>query len=242
VADLQNAGDDEQRSQREAGYERNDMSTRAERRRQTKQDQDPSGPSTGRITGIVMAVVAVVGIAIYAIWQYQHVSSAAVQSPNTLPSIPPPAVVGSKAIPFEIDTPIGPLTSVSLSGKPYLLEIFASWCPHCQRETKVLRTVRAKVPAAKLSMLSVTGSLFGQNSNVGTNVPESQAGVDAFDKQYGVTWPAIYDGNLTVARLWGMVGFPTIYIVDKRGIIQFVQSGDVDEATLMKGLKKAGVK
>jgi len=194
------------------------------------------------MAGIVIAVLAVIGIGIYAIWQYQHVSSSAVQAPNALPSIPPPAAVGSKAIPFEIDTPLGPFTSSSLAGKPYLLEIFASWCPHCQRETKVLKAVRAKVPASKLFMVSVSGSLFGQNSTLGTNVQESQAGVDAFDKEYGVTWPAFYDGNLTVARLWGMVGFPMIYVVDKQGVIRYVGSGDQDEPTLMKALAKAGVK
>src|SRR5471030_3200731 len=148
------------------------MSTRAERRRQTRQDQGPSGPSTGRVTGIVIAVVAVIAIAIYGFWQYSRVSSSAVQSPNTLPSIPPPALVGSQAVPFEIDTPLGPFTSASLAGKPYLLEIFASWCPHCQRETKVLKAVRAKLPPTKLGMVSVSGSLFGQNSTLGTNVPE----------------------------------------------------------------------
>jgi len=193
------------------------------------------------MTGIVIAIAAVVAIAIYAIWQYQHVSSSAVQSPNALPSIPPPLRVGSPTVPFSIDTPIGPFTSVSLQGKPYLLEIFATWCPHCQRETKILKALRAKVPASKLSMLSVTGSLFGEHSNVGVNVPESQAGVNAFDKEFGVTWPAYYDGNLTVARLWGMQGFPTIYIVDKKGVVRYVGEGDIDEATLLNGLKKAGV-
>jgi thiol-disulfide isomerase/thioredoxin len=217
------------------------MSTRAERRRNTRQGQDPSGPSTGRIAGIVIAAVAVVGIAIYAIFFYGHVSSSAAISPNALPSIPPPTAVGAKEIPFEVDTPIGPFTSASLEGKPYLLEIFATWCPHCQRETKVLRAVRAKFPQSKLFMISVTGSPFGQSSTIGSNVQESQADVDAFDKQYGVSWPAYCDANLTVARLWGMVGFPMIYIVDKNGIVRYAGSGDEDLATLTKGLKKAGV-
>jgi cytochrome c biogenesis protein CcmG, thiol:disulfide interchange protein DsbE len=241
VAHFEGAGYDEERGQREAGNERYDMSTRAERRRKTRQGQDPSGPPTGRIAGIVIAAVAVVAIAVYAFFHFGHVSSSAVQSPSALPSIPPPAAVGAKAIPFEVDTPLGPFTSASLAGKPYLLEIFATWCPHCQRETKVLKAVRAKIPASKLAIISVSGSPFGQNSTIGSNVQESQADVDAFDKQYGVTWPAFYDANLTVARLWGMVGFPMIYIVDKHGIIRYAGSGDEDLATLMKGLKKAGV-
>jgi thiol-disulfide isomerase/thioredoxin len=193
------------------------------------------------IAGVVIAAIAVAGIIAYAIWQSQHVSSAAIQSPNALPSIPPPAIVGAKAIPFEVDTPLGPFTSTSLAGKPYLLEIFATWCPHCQRETAVLKAVRAKLPASKLAMVSVSGSPFGQNSTEGNNVPESQADVDAFDKQYGVTWPAFYDPNMSVVRLWGMYGFPTIYIVDKRGVIRYSGRGDQDEATIMAGLKKAGV-
>ena len=57
-----------------------------------------------------------------------------------------------------------------------------------------------------------------------------------------MTWPAYYDGNLTVARLWGLVGFPMIYVVDKHGIIRYVGSGDQDEPTLRKALAKAGVK
>ncbi len=160
---------------------------------------------------------------------------------QTLPTMPPPSKIGSHAVPFEVDTPAGPFVSTSFAGKPYLLEIFATWCPHCQRETQILRVIRTKIPPSKLMMLSVSGSPFGAASTAGTNVPESQADVDAFDKEYGVTWVALYDANLTVARLWGMVGFPTIYIVDKNGVIRYEGQGDQDAPTLLKGLANAGV-
>jgi len=215
------------------------MGSRAERRRKERQNIQPSGAGAGGWIGLAVAAAAIIGIAIYA-WVRGHgVSSAAVQ---TLPTMPPPSKIGSHAIPFEVDSPSGPFVSTSFAGKPYLLEIFATWCPHCQRETQVLRAVRSKIPPSKLMMLSVSGSPFGAGSTAGTNVPESQGDVDAFDKAYRVTWPALYDANMTVARLWGMVGFPTIYIVDKNGVIRYEGQGDQDAPTLLKGIAKAGVR
>ena len=215
------------------------MGSRAERRRKERHNIQPSGAGAGGWIGLAVAAAAVIAIAIYAWIRGHGVSSAAVE---TLPTMPPPSKIGSRAIPFEIDTPAGPFVSTSLAGKPYLLEIFATWCPHCQRETQVLRVIRAKIPPSKLAMLSVSGSPFGVASSVGTNVPETQGDVDAFDKTFGVTWPALFDANLTVARLWGMVGFPTIYIVDKNGVIRYWGQGDQDAPTLLKGLAKAGVR
>ncbi len=239
MSDLQRSGDDEQRGKHKPRDEGDDMSTRAERRRKERQNPLPSETSAGGWMGLAVAVVALVAIAIYA-WVRAHgVSSAAVEA---MPTMPPPAKVGTRAIPFEIDTPAGPFVSTSLAGKPYLLEIFATWCPHCQRETQVLRAVRAAIPPTKLFMLSVSGSPFGAASTAGNNVPESQSDVDAFDAHFGVNWLALYDANLSVARLWGMIGFPTIYVVDKAGVIRYWGQGDQDKSTLMKGIAKAGVR
>lgn len=215
------------------------MSTRAERRRKERQGSQPSGASAGGWIGLAVLAAAVIAIAVYAWIRGHAVSGAAV---TAFPTMPPPAKVGSRAIPFEVDTPAGPFLSTSLAGKPYLLEIFATWCPHCQRETQVLRALRASVRTSQLAMLSVSGSPLGAASTAGNNVPESQADIDAFDAHFGVSWLSLYDANLTVARLWGMVGFPTIYIVDKNGVIRYQGQGDQDLKTLRNGLAKAGVR
>ena len=68
-----------------------------------------------------------------------------------------------------------------LAGTPYLLEIFATWCPHCQRMTKVLRAIRASVPQSRLAMISVTGSPYAANSTPDNLIAENQADVDAFE-------------------------------------------------------------
>ena len=195
--------------------------------------------SGGTIATIVL-VIAMIGIIAYAVVQRNSQVSGAAVSPNALPSIPPQLKVGTKAPGFSVTTKSGVLTQDSFAGHPYLLEIFATWCPHCQRMTSVLRDVRKRFPLDKLGMVSITGSPIGMASTPENMVPEDQADVDAFDQQFKVTWPSAYDKDLTTAKTWGFEGFPGIFIVDANGIIRFAKSGEIDEKTLDAAIQKAG--
>jgi len=193
----------------------------------------------GTIAAIVL-VIAMIGIIAYAIVQRNAQVSGAAVNPNAVPSIPPPAKVGTKAPGFSVQTPQGLVTSDSYAGQPYMLEIFATWCPHCQRMTTVLRDIRKRFPLDKLGMVSVTGSPDSSQSTPDNLIPENQADVDAFDAQFKVTWPAVFDKDLIVAKTWGFSGFPGIYIVDAKGMIRYEHSGEVDEKTLVAEIQKAG--
>ena len=184
-----------------------------------------------------MAAVAVIGIGIYAFVQYRTVQGAAVL---TEPSLPPMTVAGHKAKPFSLSTRQGTISDATFAGTPYLLEIFATWCPHCQHETTVLKKIRARYPEAQLHMLSVTGSPLAANATPDNMVAENQDDVDAFDAAYGVTWPVAFDKDLAVAHSWGLRGFPTIYIVDRRGNIVYSRSGEIPLNDLEAAIKKAG--
>jgi len=240
MSDLERTGGEKNEPERDARDQRSDMSTRSERRRQQRgQGDSPKRMSGGTIAAIVL-VIAMIGIVAYAIIQRNAQVSGAAVSPNALPSIPPPLKVGTKAPGFSLTTKIGVLSQDSFAGHPYLLEIFATWCPHCQRMTSVLRDIRKRFPLDKLGMVSATGSPIGMASTPDNEVPETQADVDAFDEQFNVTWPAAFDQNLTVAKTWGFAGFPGIYIVDAKGTIRYVHSGEIDEKTLIAEIQKAG--
>lgn len=181
------------------------------------------------------------GIVLYALAFSGRLVPGAAVAPGSLPSLPPPAQVGSAARPISVQAGQLTITSAMLAGKPYILEIFATWCPHCQHEVEVLKKVRARYPASKLSIVSVTGSPYAMDATPNDLKASSQADVDLFDARFGVSWPSIYDANLTVARMWGMSGFPTIYVVDAKGTIIFSQSGEVPEGELTAALAKAGL-
>jgi thiol-disulfide isomerase/thioredoxin len=238
MPDLQRAGHDEEQSERDPDDQRDQMSTRAERRRQERrQATAPKGPSGGTIAAIVL-VLAMVGIIAYAVVQRNAQVSGAAVSPNSFPSLPPPVKAGTVAPGFSIAAKGGTITSASFAGKPYMLEIFATWCPHCQRMTAVLRDIRRKFPPSKFGMVSVTGSPIGNSGTASNPMPEDQSDVDTFDAAYGVTWPSAFDKDLTVAKTWGLQGYPAIFIVDAGGIVRYVHSGEIEEKTLVSEIQK----
>jgi thiol-disulfide isomerase/thioredoxin len=64
--------------------------------------------------------------------------------------------VGSTAPAFRLRTPTGkPLNLASLRGKAVLLELFATWCPHCAAEAPHLKAMYAKLPSYRYAFVSV---------------------------------------------------------------------------------------
>jgi thiol-disulfide isomerase/thioredoxin len=238
MADFEQSGGEEDAAQSQADEERHHMSSRTKQTAHRQSTTGLRGRRLGAVLAVVVAVVAVAGIILYAVLnRNQAVPGAAT---TAAPILPPPLTVGSQAPTFTLRSSIGTFSSSQLAGKPYLLEIFATWCPHCQRMTRVLREIRRVVPASRLAMISVTGSPYASTSTPDQLVPENQADVDAFEAAFHVTWPTFFDPDLTVAKTWGLDGFPTIFIVNAKGTIVYVASGEVPAATLLRAITKAG--
>lgn len=60
---------------------------------------------------------------------------------------------------------------------------------------------------------------------LGVNSDDTPANVREQSQKEGVTWPSFFDGGSTngpIATRWGVRGWPTIYVIDKKGVIRFV--------------------
>jgi thiol-disulfide isomerase/thioredoxin len=216
------------------------MSSRPKDARQSQ--KTPTEPPRGwRSVTTISSAIALVAIAIIITYAVLHANKAVPGAAvATSAPLPPQLPVGAKAPSFELRSGIGSFSSSTLAGKPYLLEIFATWCPHCQRMTKVLRAIRARVPESRFAMVSVTGSPYAANSTPDNLVPENQSDVNSFDTTYGVTWPTFFDPDLAVTKKFGLNGFPTIFIVDKKGTIIYSASGEVSQDVLLGAIHRAG--
>ena len=170
---------------------------------------------------VLIAIVVAVGLA-----QRNAIPKAASEAP-----IQAKLKVGDTAPNFSVATNAGPFDLSQIS-EPVLLEVFATWCPHCQRETATLNDLTTKY-GGKVAIVAVSGSPQGMNGSD----PESQADVNAFGAQFNVRYPIAYDPDLKVAQLYLQGGFPTLVMIDKSKKITTVKSGEVTQADLEKAIK-----
>jgi thiol-disulfide isomerase/thioredoxin len=142
--------------------------------------------------------------------------------------------LGEVAPKFSVSTTHGPFDLANAGGKPTLVEVFATWCPHCQRETAVLNQIYDTYKD-KLNVVAVSGSPFGNDGST----PESQLDVVNFQQKFSVKYPVAYDGDLDVAKKYLQGGFPTIVMIGRDGKIVNIRDGEVPIADLKGDVEKA---
>lgn len=172
----------------------------------------------------VVAVLVVAGIV------YVRMHQSQLQNASSAP-VNAAAQIGAKAPEFSLPTTAGAFDLATVD-KPVFLEIFATWCPHCQRETAVINQLYAAY-GSRVAFLAVPGSDTGMDGAS----PESQFDVLNFQIRFKVKYPiAAYDPNLTVAKLYLKGGYPTIAIVDRSKTITYLNSGEVPYKELATAL------
>jgi cytochrome c biogenesis protein CcmG, thiol:disulfide interchange protein DsbE len=143
------------------------------------------------------------------------------------------AQIGQKAPEFSIPSTQGPFDLTTVD-KPVFLEIFATWCPHCQRETAVLNKLYAAY-GSRVAFIAIPGS----DTAMDGASPESQFDVLNFQMRFNAKYPiGAYDPNLTVAKLYLKGGYPTIAIIDRNKTIAYLNSGEVPYGELAAALNR----
>jgi thiol-disulfide isomerase/thioredoxin len=185
---------------------------------------------TQKTLAVVSVVVVAAIVVIALVWHYaapsKRVESAA--------SAPPVAAVtvGSSAPEFVLPTTHG-VFDLNQARKPSFVEVFATWCPHCQRET----TVIDKLYDAYKSRASFVG-VSGSNQAMDEQSPASQEDVLQWTQKFKARYPVAYDPTLNVANAYLQGGFPTFVIVGKDGKVAYVNSGEVAYPDLAAALEK----
>ena len=103
------------------------------------------------------------------------------------------------------------------AGKALVIRFWADWCRYCEGEMKAIEAVYQRHNGKGLEVFAV-------------NAGQDRAAVETFIRRIGVTYPALLDEQSAIARRYGVVGLPTTYFVDARGIVRGKVIGEADEA------------
>jgi cytochrome c biogenesis protein CcmG/thiol:disulfide interchange protein DsbE len=171
---------------------------------------------------IALAVLAVITAVAY--------SSRTNVQPITFPT-PVKLQIGQRAPEFAASTTQGPFDLARAVGKPVFVEIFATWCPHCQRETRVLNALYDAYKG-QIAFVAVTGNNIGMD----TVTAASQEDMMQFAQRFKVRYPLAYDPDLTVANKYMQSGYPSLIIIGKDHKIKFLSSGESTAEVLQKAL------
>ena len=103
------------------------------------------------------------------------------------------------------------------AGKPLVIRFWADWCKYCEPEMKAIEVVYQRHKDKGLEVYAV-------------NAGQDKPAVAAFIIKLGVTYPVLLDEQSAIAKRYGVVGLPTTYFVDAKGVVRGKVIGEADEA------------
>ncbi|HET6432429.1 DsbE family thiol:disulfide interchange protein [Dyella sp.] len=164
-----------------------------------------------------VAFLALCGLFGFGIWWNSHHDQTAIPSP--LIDKPAPAF----ALP-ELDAPERTVTKASLLGKPYLLNVFASWCIECGVEHPLLQ---AEAPTLGVTL-------------VGYNYKDQPADAKAWLARHGNPYEVLMaDLSGKTAIDFGVYAAPESFLIDAQGVIRYKHIGPFTPEVIEKELKPA---
>ena len=95
-------------------------------------------------------------------------------------------------------------------GQVVALVFWATWCGPCMDEVPHERELVAKLAGRPFTLIGVDGDADRELAR------KTMA-------EQGMTWPSVWNGGNTggVAADWGVRAWPTVYVLDARGVIRF---------------------
>ncbi|MDH4378610.1 MAG: TlpA disulfide reductase family protein [Vampirovibrionales bacterium] len=136
---------------------------------------------------------------------------------------------GSTVMDFTLPSYGGkPVTlSKELAKRPVLLELFASWCPHCQHSAPALEALY-KEHKNDLTILSI---------NAG-DTPDKPSTTKQFKKDYKIAYTILEKPTEALMNGYCLQGFPSFFLINQQGKVVWRFAGTL-KAENLENLKKA---
>jgi peroxiredoxin len=100
----------------------------------------------------------------------------------------------------------------SMRGKVVLIDFWAQWCEPCKKELPQLDKLSKEYAGKGVVIVAV-------------NIDKQRENAERMVKQLGVSLPVLLDPAGSVAGAYDLPKMPTSFVVDKKGIVRYVNEG-----------------
>lgn len=134
---------------------------------------------------------------------------------------------GEKAPDFELKTLDGEKAKLSdYEGEKVIVNFWATWCPPCREEIPDLQKLYDNYDVEILAI----------------DLTETESSMDAVEDfvydEFEMTFPVLLDETSEVADTYQVMAYPTSYMVDTEGYIQFLAMGAMQYEQMEEELEK----
>lgn len=134
---------------------------------------------------------------------------------------------GEIAPDFELTTLKGETVRLSdYRGTRVFINFWATWCPPCRAEMPDMQKLYEEMDDIEILAVNLT------------ETEKSEEGVSEFVEDFGLTFPILMDRNSEVANMYNVRAYPTSFMVDSNGRIQFISIGAMNHDMMVQEIEK----
>lgn len=130
----------------------------------------------------------------------------------------------------------GELQLADLKGKIVVVNFWGTWCEPCKAETPALEAAYIQLQSQGVEFVGIN---LRHQEALGT---EGDTDIANFVKNYGVTYPIVFDTTGEISRKYQISPIPVSYFLDQQGNIRYVYVGTLTTADTVELVRRLQTK